>query len=278
MTTQATSRRLGVSIPPLAGRRGTAALVAHQVRYEWRMFWRNRQSRFFTVALPILFLVIFASVWHGDRVDVKGGTIATSVYYVPGIITLGIVAAAFTNLVISVTASREAGIFKRRRATPVPAETLIVARALLAVLVSLGMTAVLLAIGWAAYGAHVPSRTGAALLLTVVVGAASFCCLGFALASVVGNEDAAQPITQAVILPLYFISGVFIPASTLPTWLTHVASVFPVRHLSSALLTAYNPHTTGAGVAWTDLLIVLAWGVGGLVFALRRFSWLPRGA
>jgi ABC-2 type transport system permease protein len=162
MTTQATARRHGALVPPVAGRRAMATLVGHQVRYEWRMFWRNRQSRFFTVALPILFLVIFASVWHGDRVDVKGGTIATSVYYVPGIITLGIVAAAFTNLVISVTASREAGIFKRRRATPVPAETLIVARALLAVLVSLGMTAVLLAIGWAAYGAHVPSRTGVA--------------------------------------------------------------------------------------------------------------------
>ena len=78
-------------------------------------------------------------------------------------------------------------------------------------------------------------------------------------------------------LPLYFISGVFIAISVLPRWLVDVASVFPVRHLAAALLTAYNPHTTGAGFAVTDLLIVAAWGVGGLLIALRRFSWLPVG-
>ena len=95
-----------------SGRGGRAtSLVKHQVRCELLMFWRNRQSRFFTVALPVIFLVIFASIWHGDTVTVAGGTIDESVYYVPGIITLGIVSAAFNNLVISVTASRESGIF-----------------------------------------------------------------------------------------------------------------------------------------------------------------------
>jgi ABC-2 type transport system permease protein len=61
---------------------------------------------------------------------------------------------------------------------------------------------VLLAIGWAAYGAHIPARTAPALILTVVVGALAFCCLGYALSSLIRNEDAAQPITQAVMLPL----------------------------------------------------------------------------
>jgi ABC-2 type transport system permease protein len=51
--------------------------------------------------------------------------------------------------------------------------------------------------------------------------------------------------------------------------------VFPVRHLAAALLTAYNPHTTGSGFAWTDLLIVAAWGIGGLALALRKLSWAP---
>jgi ABC-2 type transport system permease protein len=102
-----------------------------------------------------------------------------------------------------------------------------------------------------------------------------FCCLGYALASVIRNEDAAQPITQAVILPLYFISGVFVPASIIPHWLLDVAKIFPVRHLAAALLSAYNPHTTGAGFAGGDLLILALWGVGGLVVALLRFSWLP---
>ena len=123
-------------------------LSLHQFRFDLRAFFRNRQSRFFTLVLPALFLVIFASVFHASTVKVTGGTINTSVYYVPGIITLGIIAAAFMNLVISVTAQRETGALKRRRATPVPAAAIIAGRALTSVVVALGITALLLAIGW----------------------------------------------------------------------------------------------------------------------------------
>jgi ABC-2 type transport system permease protein len=254
-------------------------LCLHQFRYDLRAFARNRQSRFFTMALPVMFLVIFASVFggHNNTVKVSGGRLDTSVAYVPGIIALGIISASLVNLVITVTAQRESGVLKRRRATPTPAGAIIAARALTAMVTALALTAVLLAIGWIAYGADVPSRTAPALVLTVLLGAAVFCCLGFALASLIRNEDAAQPITQATMLPLYFISGVFVAASVLPHWLVDVAAVFPVRHLAAALLTAYNPHTRGAGFAGTDLLILAAWGVGGLFVALRRFSWLPLG-
>ena len=250
-------------------------LSAHQFRFDLLAFVRNRQARFFTLVLPVLFLVIFASLFHGQTVKVAGGTINNSVYYVPGIITLGIIAAAFVNLVISVTAQRESGTLKRRRATPVPAASIIAGRALTSVVVALGITALLLALGWLIYRASVPGRTAPALAVTVIVGAVSFCCMGFALASVIRDQDAAQPITQAVMLPLYFISGVFIAVSVLPHWLVDIADVFPVRHLAAALLTAYNPYTTGAGFAWGDLLIVALWGIGGLAIALWRFSWVP---
>jgi ABC-2 type transport system permease protein len=275
MTTVGADRRVAASSRRATGG-GALSLVWHQMRYESLMFWRNRQSRFFTIALPVIFLLIFASIWHGDTVAVAGGTIDESVYYVPGIIALGIVSAAFNNLVISVTASRESGIFKRRRATPVPAAVLIAARALTAMVMALGMTVILLVIGLAAYDATVPARTAPALVLAVLVGAAAFCCLGFAVASVIINADSAQPLTQAIILPLYFISGVFIPLSTMPSWLTDIASYFPVRHLAESLLTAYNPYSTGNGIAWSDLGVVALWGVIGLLVALRRFTWLPR--
>lgn len=179
------------------------------------------------------------------------------------------------NLAVTVTAQRETGVLKRRRATPVPAVAVIIGRALTAVVVALAITAVLLAIGWAAYGAHLPARTAPALIVTVVVGTLAFCCLGYALASLIRNEDAAQPITQAVMLPLYFISGVFVAVTVLPSRLVNVANVFPVRHLADALLVAYNPHTSGSGFAAGDLLVVAAWGVAGLLIAVRRFSWLP---
>jgi ABC-2 type transport system permease protein len=116
-----------------------------------------------------------------------------------------------------------------------------------------------------------------ALAVTVVIGAASFCCLGYALTSLIRNEDTAQPVTQALLLPLYFISGVFVAVSILPHWLADIGEIFPVRHLANALLIAYNPHTTGLGFAGLDLLIVAAWGAAGLLVALRTFSWQPLG-
>jgi ABC-2 type transport system permease protein len=255
------------------------SMALHLSGYDLRGFARDRPSQFFTLALPVLFLVIFASVFggSGQTTPVAGGPVSTSAYYVPGIIALGVIAACFGNLAASVTAQRERGVLKRRRATPVPAAAVIAGRVLAAVVTAAVMAAVLLGIGWVAYGARVPGRTAAALAVTVVIGAASFCCLGYALTSLVRNQDAALPAAMALTLPLYFISGVFVPVPALPHWLADAGEIFPVRHLASALLAAYDPHTTGLGFAGPDLLIVAAWGAAGLLIALRTFSWLPLG-
>ena len=264
--------------PHVAGAgRSRARLVVHQFRYDFLSFWRNTQSRFFILALPILFLVIFASVFHGQDVAVPGGRIDEPVYYVPGIIAYGVIGATFLSLVVTIVRYRESGIYKRRRATPVPAGAVIIGRALVCGVSALTLTVVLLTIGWAAYGASIPSRTAPAFILDIVVGAVVFCCLGFAVAGVVKNVDAAQPAGLAIVLPLSFISGVFIPILELPRWLIDVGDVFPVRALAAALLVAYNPHTVGNGIRWDDLGVLVAWGAVGFVVAVRRFSWLPQG-
>lgn len=95
--------------------------------------------------------------------------------------------------------------------------------------------------------------------LDVVIGAAAFCCLGFAVASLIGNVDAAQPVMWVTVLPLSFISGIFISMSELPSWLADIGYVFPLHPLAAALLTAYNPHTTGSGLNWDYLAILAAW-------------------
>jgi hypothetical protein len=116
-------------------------MALHLFGYELRALLRNRQSQFFALALPVLFLVIFASVFggSGNTTQVAGGRISTSVYYVPGIIALGVIAACFGNLMASVTALRERGVLKRRRATPVPAAAFIAGRVLTAVVIAVVM-------------------------------------------------------------------------------------------------------------------------------------------
>jgi ABC-2 type transport system permease protein len=258
-------------------RGGLWHLVGHQFRFDLLVFLRNRQSVFFTLALPVLFLVIFASVFKKQNVAVAGGRINESVYYVPGIIAYGVIAATFSNLAVNVVQYREAGIYKRRRATPLPASAVIMGRCVLAAVTALAITAMLLALGWAAYGAHIPTRTLGTFVVGVVVGAVAFACLGFALASMIKEADGAQPVVLGIILPLCFISGVFIPILELPHWLIDIGKVFPVHALADLLLAAYNPHTSGVGLNWADFGVLVAWGAAGLLIAVRRFSWLPQG-
>src|SRR5436853_4559172 len=132
-------------------------LVLHQARYDLLAFLRNRQSRFFTLVLPVIFLVIFVSVFGNNKVGPQN--VKASTYYVPGLAALGIIAGSFVNLVISITAQREAGVLKRRRSTPVPASVLIAGRALTAIVVALGVMTVLLVIGRFAYGVRLPPPT-----------------------------------------------------------------------------------------------------------------------
>ena len=259
-----------------AGGRGPLGLVAHQARYDLLSFLRNRQSRFFTLILPVLFLVIFVSVFGNDKIGPQ--QVKASTYYVPGLAALGIIAGSFVNLVISITAQREAGVLKRRRSTPVPAWVLIAGRALTAIFIALAVMTVLLLIGRFAYGVRLPAETLPGVLVTGIVGAIAFCCLGYALSTAIGSADAAQPMVQAIMLPLYFISGVFIPNVNLPRWLQDVAEVFPVQHLAGALRHAFDPAAHGVGIVWSDLGILVLWGAAGLAVALTRFVWTPVAA
>ncbi len=251
-------------------------MVLHQSRYDLRAFLRNRQARFFTLLLPLIFLVVFVGVF-GNR-TVGPDHVRASTYYVPGLTALAVIAASFVNLVITITAQREAGILKRRRATPVPAWVLIGGRMVTAMTVSLAVAAVLLAVGHAAYGVHLPGATIPAVAVIILAGSATFCVLGYALSTVISSADSAQPMLQAIVLPLYFISGVFVPNPNLPGWLQHIARIFPVQHLADALHHAYDPSVHGSGIVWSDLGVLAAWAAVGLVVALRRFAWAPVAA
>jgi ABC-2 type transport system permease protein len=255
---------------------GALGLVLHQARYDLVGFLRNRQARFFTLILPLLFLVIFVGVFGNHTVGPQH--VKASTYYVPGLSTLAVIAASFVNLVIMVTAERETGVLKRRRATPVPAWAVIGGRAVTSMAVSLVVMTVLLTVGRLAYGVTLPTATIPAVAVTAIVGSAAFCVLGFALSTAIDSADSAQPMVQAIMLPLYFISGVFIPNPNLPSWLQHVAKVFPVEHLANALHHAYDPAVQGAGFVWSDLAVLGLWAAFGLVVALRRFAWAPAAA
>jgi ABC-2 type transport system permease protein len=250
-------------------------LALHQFRYDQKVFWRNPASVFFTVTFPVLFLVLLGVIVNGHTIHAQGGIDATT-YFVPAVITLAVVSATMVNLAMTLTVLREGGILKRLRGTPLPSWVFVAGRIGNAFVIALLMFVLVTVLGRVLFGVPVPwSRLGA-LVLALLVGAASFCALGMALTALIPSREAAPAITNLVVFPLYFLSGVFIPESEIPSGVLHVADVFPIRNLFDALLAGFDPATAGGGFELGHLAVVAGWGVLGLVFAVRRFRWEPR--
>ena len=99
--------------------------------------------------------------------------------------------------------------------------------------------------------------------------------LGCLFTVAIRKATAALPMIAAVTLTLFFLSGNFFNTDQAPAALRVVAGIFPVRHFNRAMLTAYNPHVTGAGFAPRDLAILGAWGLAAAIVATRTFRWTP---
>lgn len=251
-------------------------LAVHQFRYDQRSFWRNPASLFFTVMLPLIFFVIFATIFGSSNTKVNGVKVDTAAYYVPAIITLSIISASMVSLAFSLVVARENGVLKRTRGTPLPSWVFIAGKVGNALVVSVIMLVLLTILGATPiYGVAIPWGHLPGILLALLDGTFCFCCLGIAMTAVIPSEDAAAPITNATVLPLQFLSGIFIPQSEIPAGVLTFAGLFPIRHLFEAFLAAYGIGG-GSQFAWGHLAVVALWGVAGLVLALRFFRWTPR--
>ena len=252
-----------------------ATLTVSQVRYTNKAFWRNPASAFFIFAFPLMFLVIFtALLGHGTVRVSPVKVVDTSTYYVAAMASFGVISACYTNIAISVSFQRDTGVLKRTNGTPLPSPAFLGARMVHALLIGILLVVITAGFGRLLYSASIP--TGLTLLrflVMLLVGAASFCALGFAITAVIPNADAAPAIVNASILPLLFLSGVFIPlGSNAPAWIVWIARIFPVWHFAKGMQAGF----LGTAFSWTDVVIVAAWGLAGLLASVRFFSWEPR--
>ncbi|MPZ48497.1 MAG: ABC transporter permease [Dehalococcoidia bacterium] len=254
----------------------TAALALRQARYEMRAFWRNPAAAFFTFVFPLMFLVIFNVVFGNGTIEAPGGEINFSTFYVPAILAFSVISACYTNIAISVSFARDRGVLKRMRGTPMPALAYLGGRIMQAVAVALILVVIVIAAGVVFYGVEFPGDKLPALAVSLIVGAAAFCALGLAITAVIPNADAAPAVVNASILPLLFISNIFIPTSQAPGWLNDFASIFPIVHFAETLHGVFNPFETGSGFEAKSLAVIAAWGLAGVAVAVRYFTWQPR--
>src|SRR5207344_402768 len=108
-----------------------------------------------------------------------------------------------------------------------PGSVFLAGRIIHAILMSFLLIAIVVAFGALFYHARLPIRTLPAFLVTVLIGAASFSALGLAITSIIPNADASPAIVNATVLPLLFLSGIFIPIQDPNAWYVVIAKIFP---------------------------------------------------
>jgi ABC-2 type transport system permease protein len=243
-----------------------AALTWRQYRLERKMFWRNPSAAFFNFLLPLLFLSLFGAIFSGNQSDLD--------VIVPGIAGMAVMSTTFTALAMNMVFLREQGVLKRLRGTPLPSGSYLGGLAANAVTNTVTQITIILVAGAAVFGVGMP-KDWLQLVVFTAVGVVCFASLGVALAHVIPNFDSAPAYTNAIFLPMIFISGVFYDADHVPTFLRDIAEVLPLTHLIDGLSAAM---VTGASFSseLSDLAVVAAWGVFGIYFAIRGFSWEAR--
>jgi ABC-2 type transport system permease protein len=267
------------AVAPAGGWKSVSArkMIATELTYQQKAYWRNRYGAFFTFIMPIMFLVIFGSLESGQTLGRSAGGgpgLSYDQYFVPAILTLGVISACYSYLAVQLATQREEGLLKRVRSSPLPPWAFlatVVLSCLIRTAVLVGLT---LGVGAAFYHLQIPAHAPLALFVTLSVAAATFCAIGIALTAFIPNADAAPAVVNGIYLPLMFLSGTFFPIDP-GSVISKVAAYFPVQPFVKASFAALNPNLHGSGIEWGHVEVMAIWGVVAIVFALRRFRWMP---
>jgi ABC-2 type transport system permease protein len=253
----------------------TGRLVAEQARYQFLNSVRSPVGMFFTLVLPTIMLVLFNALFGDGTLSTPEGEWSVRQFYTGGLAAFTAVSATYTSLVNVVPIRRDDGILKRWRSTPLPTWIHLAGWVLGALAIAVVGTALQLSIGVVFYDLSIEAAKLPALLVTFVVGVAAFAALGLAVAGLVPNADSAPAVANATILPLAFVSDVFIAQDDPPQWLATVGGIFPLKPFANAFQDVLNPLVGAPGFAWRDLAVIVAWGIGGAVLARFTFRWEP---
>jgi ABC-2 type transport system permease protein len=244
-------------------------LFVHELKGELLLYVRSRELAFFTFLLPMIFFVLLGSTYGNDKVEgVRGSNFLEA-----GMIGYGAISIAFAGLAIVLVVRREAGILKRLRATPLPAPAY-VAAVLCAILAAFALEVVcLIAIGRALFDVPVPDRIFS-LVLTLLLGVVAFCGLAVGVAALIKSAEGASAVVNAIYLPMAFISGSFFSRHSFPAFLRGIADVLPLTYFIKLVRGVMLHGHEIWSMPWS-VAAVAAWGLVGVVAAVRGFRWEP---
>jgi ABC-2 type transport system permease protein len=244
-------------------------LVRHQLKWEQRLFWRSREAAVFVFLFPILLFALLTAVYNGQ---IDGQPAAWAL--LAGMIGYGAANTAFSGLAITLVTRRELGILKRIRGTPLPPAVY-----LAAVLISITIVFAIQVVSLFVLGRLLKSTPWPSQLLSLglalALGAAAFAALGLAITGFIRSQEGSSAVLNVIVLPMAFLSGSFGETQHYPRVLRAIGAVLPLKYLLDLIKGIYlHGHQI-----WDEpaaVAVLAAWGLFGMVVALRTFRWEPR--
>jgi len=248
------------------------SLLLHEFRSQQKLYWRSHELAFFTFIFPLLIYVLLGSVYGDDPVEGEG--VAGSAYLLAGLLGYGAAATAFAGLAILVVIRRESGVLKRLRGTPLPAWAYVLAMLGSTVIVFLLEAVALILLAKLMFDVPFPERPFS-VALALLLGAVAFAALGVALTTFIRSAEGASAVISAVYLPMAFLAGSFWTTKAYPPVLEAIANLLPLTYFIH-LMRDIVLHHEQLWENWTDVGVVAAWGLVGLVVTVKRFRWEPQ--
>ena len=197
---------------------------------EIKVFMREPLGAIGSIVMPV---IVFLLMGRLGRTMLPTRNLSSSAFFrvnVPVFVAVLIALNAVLSLVAIISIYREGGILKRLRATPLRPWTILSSH----VLVKLSLTAVTLSLMLLAGRRYYPVDTdvnGWSFAAALIIATLSILSLGFLIASIVPTARFAQPIGAIILYPMFVVSGLFIPAQVLPSWLQHLPLSYAVSLL-----------------------------------------------
>jgi ABC-2 type transport system permease protein len=257
-----------------------STLAYRQGVLEIKQFVRTREAVVFTMAFPVIMILIFASIFSGTI----GAGVKFTQYFITGMIATGLLTVGFQSLAIQIPIERDRGVLKRLRGTPMPKWVYFAGKAIMVVAIGVAEIALLLLVSTALFDLDLPgsARDWLTFGWVSVLGITACTLCGIAFSSVARTARSAPAVVTPVALVLQFISGVFFVFTDLPQWMQQVAALFPLKWMCQGLRSVFLPDTFAGlepGGSWElgKVAAVLgAWCVIGLLLCLTTFRWTAR--
>lgn len=234
------------------------------IRMDLRLALRQKSVLFFNYLFPVIFLVTFAQILHGDR----GGAMTQVVTMVT---ILGILGNGLFGAGMRAVQEREANVLRRYKVTPITPAPILIAATIVGWILFMPFVVFMFALSHFVYGMPWPSSM-LSIFLFISLGIMAFRAIGMILASVANSMQESQIVVQLIYLPMLLLSGATFPSSLFPSWLLTITQFLPATYLVSGMqgmmLRGENVLANGQAAMALILTVVL-----GLFISYKLFRW-----